>query len=86
MILFRSKSKEVHESYFITRYTEAELQQALLGLKRSHKEAIEQMRKEQDEALFKVRTRPKQSPRQEIPSVSDVSGTVCLKGGCKWRQ
>merc|ERR1719278_1260013 len=39
------------------RYTEAELQQALLGLKRSHKESIEQMRKEQDEALFKSQER-----------------------------
>ena len=37
------------------KYTEAEFQQALMGLKREHKENIEKMRKDQDEALFKVR-------------------------------
>ena len=62
----------------MTRYTEAELQQALLGLKRSHKEAIEQMRKEQDEALFKVRTKPEQSSRQETPSLSQMSQELCV--------
>ena len=36
------------------KYTEAEFQQLLMGLKREHKEAVEKMRKEQDEALFKV--------------------------------
>ena len=38
------------------KYTEAEFQQALMGLKREHKENIEKMRKDQDEALFKVRS------------------------------
>ena len=37
------------------KYTEAEFQQAVMGLKREHKENIEKMRKDQDEALFKVR-------------------------------
>lgn len=37
------------------KYTEAELQQALMGLKREHKESIELLRKEQDEALFELR-------------------------------
>eukprot|EP00092_Neocalanus_flemingeri_P034648 GFUD01037690.1.p1 GENE.GFUD01037690.1~~GFUD01037690.1.p1 ORF type:complete len:617 (+),score=161.08 GFUD01037690.1:261-1853(+) len=37
------------------KYTEAEFQQALMGLRREHKENIEKMRKDQDEALFKVR-------------------------------
>ena len=37
------------------RYTEAEWQQMLMGLKRENKESIEKLRKEQDEALFKVR-------------------------------
>ena len=36
------------------KYTEAEFQQAVMGLKREHKENIEKMRKDQDEALFKV--------------------------------
>ena len=37
------------------RYTEAEWQQMVMGLKRENKESIERLRKEQDEALFKVR-------------------------------
>ncbi len=37
------------------RYTEAELQQALMAARREHKEGTEQLRKEQDEALFKLR-------------------------------
>ncbi|TRY63309.1 hypothetical protein TCAL_13592 [Tigriopus californicus] len=37
------------------KYSEAELQQALLGLKREHKDSIELLRKEQDEALFELR-------------------------------
>ena len=37
------------------RYTEAEWQQMVMGLKRENKESIEKLRKEQDEALFKVR-------------------------------
>lgn len=36
------------------KYTEAEWQQMILGMKREHKENIERLRKEQDEALFKV--------------------------------
>ena len=36
------------------RYTEAEWQQMVLGLRREHKEKLETLRKEQDEALFKV--------------------------------
>ena len=40
------------------KYTEAEFQQAIMGLKREHKENIEKMRKDQDEALFKVRIFP----------------------------
>jgi len=36
------------------KYTEAEFQQALMGLKREHKENIEKMRKDQDEAIFKI--------------------------------
>ena len=36
------------------RYTEAEWQQMVLGLKRENKENVEKLRKEQDEALFKV--------------------------------
>ena len=37
------------------KYTEAEWQQMILGMKREHRENIEILRKEQDEALFKVR-------------------------------
>ncbi len=37
------------------RYTEAELQQSLMAARREHKEGTEQLRKEQDEALFKLR-------------------------------
>ena len=36
------------------KYTEAEYQQMILGMKREHKENIEKLRKEQDEALFKA--------------------------------
>ena len=36
------------------RYTEAEWQQMVLGLKRENKDNLEKLRKEQDEALFKV--------------------------------
>ena len=36
------------------KYTEAEWQQMILGMKREHRENIEILRKEQDEALFKV--------------------------------
>ena len=68
------------------RYTEAELQQALLGLKREHKESIEQMRKDQDEALFKVGFYPFFRPFVPLSTLchtqsnplSDVSGTLCL--------
>ena len=68
------------------RYTEAELQQALLGLKREHKESIEQMRKDQDEALFKVGFDPFFRPFVPLSTLchtksnplSDVSGTLCL--------
>ncbi len=37
------------------RYTEAELQQALATARREHREEEERMRKEQDEAMFKLR-------------------------------
>jgi len=37
------------------RFTEAELQQAVMAAKREHKESVEALRKEQDEALFKLR-------------------------------
>ena len=37
------------------KYTEAEWQQMIMGMKREHKENIEKLRKEQDEALFKAR-------------------------------
>ena len=37
------------------KYTEAEWQQMLLGLKRENKENVERLRKEHDEDLFKVR-------------------------------
>ena len=47
------------------RYTEAEWQQMVMGLKRENKESIEKLRKEQDEALFKVRT--KNSSLTEYP-------------------
>ena len=43
------------------RYTEAEWQQMVMGLKRENKESIEKLRKEQDEALFKVRSPLSQS-------------------------
>ena len=36
------------------KYTEAEWQQMILGMKREHRENIEILRKEQDEALFKA--------------------------------
>ena len=36
------------------KYTEAEWQQMILGMKREHRENIEKLRKEQDEALFKA--------------------------------
>ena len=36
------------------KYTEAEWQQMVMGLKRENKENMERLRKEQDEALFKV--------------------------------
>ena len=37
------------------KYTEAELQQELMSLKRCHRDQLELIRKEQDEALFKLR-------------------------------
>ena len=37
------------------KYTEAEWQQMVLGLKRENKENVERLRKEHDEDLFKVR-------------------------------
>merc|ERR1719367_1086704 len=37
------------------KYSEAEFQQALMKLKREHKDKIKEMQKEIDEALFKVR-------------------------------
>ena len=77
---FLQRSNDRVADCFLNRYTEAELQQALLGLKREHKESIEQMRKEQDEALFKVSFPPSLKPPNPL---SDVSGTLCLKGGCK---
>merc|ERR1719278_73104 len=58
------------------RYTEAELQQALLGLKRSHKEAIEQMRKEQDEALFKVREEQAESMVYYVDKIQELESEV----------
>ena len=36
------------------KYTEAEWQQMVLGLKRENKENVERLRKEHDEDLFKV--------------------------------
>ena len=51
------------------------MQQALLGLKREHKESIEQMRKDQDEALFKV-SRFKQPSNQPTPS--QMSQELCV--------
>ena len=47
--------KEEGETKAGARYTEAEWQQMVMGLKRENKESIEKLRKEQDEALFKVR-------------------------------
>ncbi len=37
------------------KYTEAELQQALMSLRRDHREQLDSLRKDQDEALFKLR-------------------------------
>ena len=45
---------ESKESKTGAKYTEAEWQQMVLGLRRENKENIEKLRKEQDEALFKV--------------------------------
>ena len=52
----RGSCAEEGESRAGARYTEAEWQQMVMGLKRENKESIEKLRKEQDEALFKVRT------------------------------
>ena len=49
------RNGEEGESKPGARYTEAEWQQMVMGLKRENKESIEKLRKEQDEALFKVR-------------------------------
>lgn len=52
------------------------MQQALLGLKREHKESIEQMRKDQDEALFKVSLQPQPSNQPTTPS--QMSQELCV--------
>ena len=52
------------------RYTEAEWQQMVMGLKRENKESIEKLRKEQDEALFKVRLYNTGCPTMIISFVS----------------
>ena len=69
------------------KYTEAEFQQAIMGLKREHKENIEKMRKDQDEALFKVRNIILFSPATPIvfslPQFSDCPTTLFNKSSCK---
>ena len=52
--LKEDRDVESKESKTGAKYTEAEWQQMVLGLRRENKENIEKLRKEQDEALFKV--------------------------------
>ena len=46
---------EDHTNKHGAKYTEAEVQQLLMGLKREHKDNLELMQKDHDEALFKLR-------------------------------
>merc|ERR1719348_532261 len=58
------------------KYTEAEFQQALMGLKREHKENIEKMRKDQDEALFKVRGEQAESMVYYVDKIQELENEL----------
>jgi len=58
------------------KYTEAEFQQAIMGLKREHKENIEKMRKDQDEALFKVRGEQAESMVYYVDKIQELENEL----------
>jgi len=58
------------------KYTEAEFQQAVMGMKREHKENIEQMRKDQDEALFKVRGEQAESMVYYVDKIQELENEL----------
>ena len=58
------------------KYTEAEYQQALMKLKREHKEKIREMQKEIDEALFKVRGEQAVSVEYYVDKIQQLENNV----------
>ena len=58
------------------KYTEAEFQQALMKLKREHKEKIKEMQKDIDEALFKVRGEQALSVEYYVDKIQQLEDNI----------
>ena len=58
------------------KYTEAEQQQALMKLKREHKEKLREMQKEIDEALFKMRGEQAVSVEYYVEKIQQLEDNI----------
>jgi len=58
------------------KYTEAEYQQALMGLRKENRLAMDRMRKEQDEAIFKVRGEQAESMVYYMEKINELESEI----------